>query len=146
MVCSAPLDCARSTHNLGTMDTLRVFVVARASFRLPKTATAHAADAAADGSSAAASASASRQTSSFEVLTRVCDGLMHALQPLTPLLVEVIPMRMPIEVLDHRCFLQQASCFNSFMSNYQLLERERADAFAVRRGCELCAAGPSVLG
>ncbi len=93
---------------LGSMDTLRVFVVARASCRLPANGAAHAVDTAAASSSAASAATLSKADSS-EVLTRVCDGLMRALQPLTSLLVEVIPMRMPVEVLDCRCFLQQAS-------------------------------------
>lgn len=93
---------------LGSMDTLRVFVIARASCRLPATGASHAVDTAAASSSAASAATLSTADAS-EVLKRVCDGLMRALQPLTSLLVEVIPMRMPVEVLDCRCFLQQAS-------------------------------------
>jgi hypothetical protein len=40
-------------------------------------------------------------------LKSVCDGLMHKLQPLTRLLVEIIPLSLPIDVLDARCFFRQ---------------------------------------
>jgi hypothetical protein len=40
-------------------------------------------------------------------LKSVCDGLMHKLQPFTRLLVEIIPLSLPIDVLDARCFVRQ---------------------------------------
>ena len=40
-------------------------------------------------------------------LQRVCDGLMHALQPVTQLLVEIIPLSLPTDVMDARCFVRQ---------------------------------------
>jgi hypothetical protein len=40
-------------------------------------------------------------------LKRVCDGLMHTLQPLTQLLVEIIPLSLPADVMDARCFVRQ---------------------------------------
>jgi hypothetical protein len=40
-------------------------------------------------------------------LKRVCDGLMHKLQPVTQLLVEIIPLSLPADVMDARCFVRQ---------------------------------------
>ena len=40
-------------------------------------------------------------------LQRVCDGLMHALQPVTQLLVEIIPLSVPTDIMDARCFVRQ---------------------------------------
>ena len=40
-------------------------------------------------------------------LQRVCDGLMHTLQPVTQLLVEIIPLSLPTDVMDARCFVRQ---------------------------------------
>ena len=40
-------------------------------------------------------------------LQRVCDGLMHMLQPVTQLLVEIIPLPLPTDVMDARCFVRQ---------------------------------------
>jgi hypothetical protein len=44
---------------------------------------------------------------SAEFLKRVCDGLMHKLQPVTQLLVEIIPLSLPADVMDARCFVRQ---------------------------------------
>jgi hypothetical protein len=95
-------DAAAQSSDLGMMQTLRVFVVARSSYRLHQPS--HSVE---DGGSAPAVSSASDTSS--DVLSLVCDGLMHKLQPLTALLVEIIPLRLPVAVMDERCFLRQAS-------------------------------------
>ncbi len=64
------------------MDTLRVVVIARTSW----------------ASQAAGP------------LQRVCDGMMHALQPRTRMLVEVIPLFLPNAVIDARTFVRQVRC------------------------------------
>ncbi len=111
-------DCSPDISPLfGVMATLRVFVVARASSSFTATTDANTAAAAAGGSSAVGSSSAhtnsaaTARASSSSGLKRVCDGLMHMLQPLTSLLVEVIPLSMPAEVLDPQSFIAQASIF-----------------------------------
>ena len=107
-------DCSPDISPLfGVMATLRVFVVARVSSSFTATTDVNT-TAAAGGSSAVGSSSAhttsaaAARSSSSSGLKRVCDGLMHMLQPLTSLLVEVIPLSMPVEVLDHQSFLAQA--------------------------------------
>lgn len=78
------------------MSTLRVFVIARASFN------------AVTNSSSSSSLPDVTPLRPSSGLNRLCDGLMHALQPLTALLVEIIPLQLPVEVLDYRCFVSQA--------------------------------------
>ena len=95
-------DAAAQSSDLGMMQTLRVFVVARSSYRVHQPS--HSVEA---GGSAPAVSSASDASS--DILSHVCDGLMHKLQPLTALLVEIIPLRLPVAVMDERCFLRQAS-------------------------------------
>ncbi len=96
-------DAAAQSSDLGMMQTLRVFVVARSSYRLHEPS--HSVDAGGPAPAVSAASDASP-----DVLSRVCDGLMHKLQPLTALLVEIIPLRLPVAVMDERCFLRQVSC------------------------------------
>ena len=98
-------DAAAQSSDLGMMQTLRVFVVARSSYRVHQPS--HSVEAGGSGGSAPAVSSASDASS--DILNRVCDGLMHKLQPLTAFLVEIIPLRLPVAVMDERCFLRQAS-------------------------------------
>ncbi len=139
------------------MATLRVFVVARSSAPLPAAASAPLPAASSAPLSAAAAVSSVDDTfasaalrpeaDSRKVLQGVCDGLMQQLQPLTALLVEVIPLLVPIQVLEYSSFLRQASSFPFYFELFSVLSScVVADCVAVRCRCVSRADGCCVCG
>jgi hypothetical protein len=95
---------------LAVVAALRVFVIARTASNDGRDATA--AGVSGGGSSSSGlkpTFSAAAPSLSSDGMKRLCDRLMQTLQPLTDELVEAIPLLLPVNTLEHQCFVSQAS-------------------------------------